>query len=731
MARKRRFFRTVSRRPPRRELSQRGAARAVWVRRERRPPGAFWSDRERRRALLLSALLHAAVLLGVVWVSTMPEQETPEELVVLELAPPQRGAQELAAASGEPALPGPGAQVAGNASEDATVEDATVRVTPPRVTDAETPAPPETAQAEPLPPSESPPQARTPGQAAAQPPELPAQAPASTLPEIETVEVAPQPLEDALALPTPDPEASVTPSRRVAVAPQVAVSASRAVPTPEVAAVVATQEIALPRVQAEVAAEDAIPRPDVSAEVVSRAVPEPQVDAVVAQAQPVPQPDVQAEVASAVPQPQVGVVVAAARAVPQPDVAAEVTSRDVPEPEVGAVVTEAQAVPRPLASGSVVAGRNVPQPRVGAVVAESQPLAVTPGVALTGAVSIVTPNASVTVTPQLVQAEAEAGAEGETAADAGDGPRDAQADADATAAGQGAASDGGSAQDAGVANVQSFEATVERPLAVLIDNADDAYPQQGLVEASSVFEMPVEGGLTRLMSVYTRADPAQVGPIRSARDYFVEAALSMNGTLVHVGGAPSAVNRIASLEAEGFRTVDALEQSTLFAQAPDRSAPHSTFSTGTTLRDAVGSLENRVSGTLYTPPADAEDVSSLTVDYSADYTSGFYYLSDLDQYRWVRSGADAVDTAGSAVAADAVVVARVVAFPYSDDPEGRLYLPYSGGEATLYLRGKAIPGTWTPEGGFSFLTQTGLEVDLTPFKHWILFAPEAAQVTVQ
>jgi hypothetical protein len=274
----------------------------------------------------------------------------------------------------------------------------------------------------------------------------------------------------------------------------------------------------------------------------------------------------------------------------------------------------------------------------------------------------------------------------------------------------------------------TYEVTLEQPLAVLLSNADAAYPQQGLVEAASVFEMPVEGGLTGLMSVYTRDEPAQVGPIRSARDYFLEAALSMNGTLVHVGGAPSTVGRIAS---QGLTTLDAEQEGALFAQAPDRLAPYDTFSAGAALRDAVGSQVRQVSGTLYTPPADAPDASSVTVDYSVDYSSGFRYLPDLDQYRWQRNGADAADAAGVAVAADAVVVARVVAFPYPDDLEGRLYLPYSGGEATLYLRGKVVPGSWSPEDGFTFQTQTGAEVDLTPFKHWILFAPEEAQVSAE
>ena len=72
-----------------------------------------------------------------------------------------------------------------------------------------------------------------------------------------------------------------------------------------------------------------------------------------------------------------------------------------------------------------------------------------------------------------------------------------------------------------------------------------------------------------------------------------------------------------------------------------------------------------------------------------------------------------------------------MAFPYPDDPAGRLYLPYTGGAATLYLRGKAVPGSWTSANGFTFFGENGLEVDLTLFKSWVMFTPEGTQVSVQ
>src|ERR1051326_8332557 len=54
-------------------------------------------------------------------------------------------------------------------------------------------------------------------------------------------------------------------------------------------------------------------------------------------------------------------------------------------------------------------------------------------------------------------------------------------------------------------------------LAVKIDNLVDARPQTGVSRADIVYVLPVEGGLSRLMAVFSSAYPPGVGPVRSAR----------------------------------------------------------------------------------------------------------------------------------------------------------------------------------------------------------------------
>ena len=54
-------------------------------------------------------------------------------------------------------------------------------------------------------------------------------------------------------------------------------------------------------------------------------------------------------------------------------------------------------------------------------------------------------------------------------------------------------------------------------LAVKIDNIALARPQTGLTDADIVYVLPVEGGLSRFMAVFSSHFPPVIGPVRSAR----------------------------------------------------------------------------------------------------------------------------------------------------------------------------------------------------------------------
>lgn len=75
-----------------------------------------------------------------------------------------------------------------------------------------------------------------------------------------------------------------------------------------------------------------------------------------------------------------------------------------------------------------------------------------------------------------------------------------------------------------------------RPFAIMIGNSSSARPfQSGLQDAYIVYEIIVEGGITRYMALFLDQDTARIGSIRSARHYFLDYALENDAIYVHHG----------------------------------------------------------------------------------------------------------------------------------------------------------------------------------------------------
>ncbi|MEJ2288174.1 MAG: DUF3048 domain-containing protein [Deinococcales bacterium] len=429
------------------------------------------------------------------------------------------------------------------------------------------------------------------------------------------------------------------------------------------------------------------------------------------------------------------------RPLSSPRTQAQVTPAEpLQAPQASAQVAAPRALNAPQASASVAAARPLQAPQASATAGTARNVQVTPQVSVSAPQSVPVP----TVRAQVRAPAPSAGAPASSGAPPGNtdvtstraGNRTPGGNAptagqvggttQANAAGRGsAASPDGSATGTGAPapSPAPFREELERPLAVLVDNVH-GYPQSGLTQASSIIEMPVEGGLTRLMLIYDTADPGKVGPIRSARDYFVKLTESMNAVLVHDGGSPGAM---IAIKQGKLPTLDALHRGDLFSRGTQRQAPYNLYSQGDALRRAVNRLlpaRTRVlTGTLYRPPQDAPTVTSVTDRFSKDYKTGFRYFPKLDSYRWVRNGTAADDASGENVLVDAVVMAKITARPLPDDPEGRLYIPLQGGPATLYLHGRAVAGHWNLTDGVQFVTATGQPVDLAPFRTWFVMTP--------
>jgi hypothetical protein len=625
----------------------RGAGRAVarwWA--------AWWRDRDRRRAALLSSVLHLMVLLLAIWVLRPAPQEVRPTYLVIDIGTPALAEETVEAPTAEEAAPhadrpqvedievGEPQAAAAPEPEPATPDPTPQTAQPP--IPAPAPVAPEQAETAPAPPR---PEPTLPAPA----PDVPAATvPTTPLPEIDIPEIEPAPLAQRVPVPAPAVTAVIPEARAIAPVPQATVAAAEAVPLPSVRASVA----------------EAAP------------VPTPRVASQVAAARPVAVPDVQSQTTAGR---DVGVV-------PQISVAAP---RVVPTPQLRAdVVAALAATEAPLVASDAAAAA--------AATRAVRELESTPG---------------------------------------GDAPRAGQTGpAVDGAVGRGAAAspDGSASPTGSPAPPRApFRQELERPFAVLVDNVV-GYPQFGLRAASQVHELPVEGGLTRLMLVFDRTDPDRVGPVRSARDYFVELARSMDAVLVHDGGSPGA---LATISAINVPTLNSFTSGDLFSRGDGR-APYNLFAGGDALRAAVNRIDvgrgRTVTGTIYRPAEGLLDAVEVRVRFGGSYETGFRYEGGVNAYRWIRNDVGASDALGEAVLVDAVLVAAIEARAIPGDAEGRLYIPLRGGDATLFVRGKAVRGRWElPAGqGVRFVTSDGA-VDLSPFKTWVVFTPSFERTEIR
>lgn len=127
-------------------------------------------------------------------------------------------------------------------------------------------------------------------------------------------------------------------------------------------------------------------------------------------------------------------------------------------------------------------------------------------------------------------------------------------------------------------NIKVFSGD-SRPIAVMIDNNKDAWPHVGIDKAYLVYEIIVEGGETRLMALFKGVDVDEIGPIRSARHYFLDYALENDAIYVHLGWSPQAQSQISKLgvnniNGQAYDTGKSRTETSKFWRESSKAKPH-------------------------------------------------------------------------------------------------------------------------------------------------------------
>lgn len=281
------------------------------------------------------------------------------------------------------------------------------------------------------------------------------------------------------------------------------------------------------------------------------------------------------------------------------------------------------------------------------------------------------------------------------------------------------------------------ENTDQRAIAVMINNHTKARPQSGLSKADIVYELLAEGEVTRFLAVFQSEMPDRVGPIRSARNYYVELAKGFNSIYIAHGYSPEAQKMLAS----GY--VDNLNgqqyDGILFHRSSDRRPPHNSY---ITYKDIEKGAKMKGYDLTGAPSAftflneeqlknlQGDSATKVSIDYgTVAYNVQFKYDELAGKYKRYSKGELMIDAETS----KPIMVDNVFIIETKHqivDNKGRRDIDIqSGGKGYLLQKGKVKKIEWANRGGLLVPTLNGNEIGLVPGKTWVSIIPNKPGLT--
>ncbi len=304
-----------------------------------------------------------------------------------------------------------------------------------------------------------------------------------------------------------------------------------------------------------------------------------------------------------------------------------------------------------------------------------------------------------------------------------------------------------------------------RPLGIMIENHTEARPQSGLTSADVVYEFVAEGGITRFLAIYYCRDARFVGPVRSARVYFVD---MLNGygnypLYAHVGGANTdgpadALGQIADLGWGGYNDLNqfSIPFPTFYrdySRLDGVATEHTMYSSTAKLweyaaenRDLTNEDEDGESWDEDFEPwtfADGDPGAGDTTSISYDFWEGYdthsvtwTYDSENNSYNRAHvKGGDHTDLNNDRVVSPKNVVVMFVKESKANDgyPGGHMLYGTTGkGDALVFQNGDVVEATWrkrNEEDQVRFYDSAGDEIAMVRGQVWVSGVPTGNDVS--
>lgn len=297
-----------------------------------------------------------------------------------------------------------------------------------------------------------------------------------------------------------------------------------------------------------------------------------------------------------------------------------------------------------------------------------------------------------------------------------------------------------------------------RPLAVMIENSEEARPQSGLSRADIIYEALAEGFITRMMGLFYCNTPLEnivFAPVRSARTYFVDWVSEYDALYNHVGGAGRCPDDTVDPRAKALCQIQRFDIKDLDQfgigfpdcyRNPDRlDHPVSTEHTMVCFSDNLYKIAEKREWTdvdekgirwdksfvpwKFKDDADAGSRgpgTAISLTFAKGYPAyGVEWAYDKEQnvYKRLNGGKPHLDLEVKEQLSSKNVVVQISKITGPVDEHAHiLYATIGTGKAIIFQDGKTIVGTWTKKsrlGRTVFFDGAGKEINFNRGPIWI------------
>ena len=290
----------------------------------------------------------------------------------------------------------------------------------------------------------------------------------------------------------------------------------------------------------------------------------------------------------------------------------------------------------------------------------------------------------------------------------------------------------------------------DRPVAVMFNNLKAAQPQLGISQADIIYEVPAEGGITRMLGVFQSLEGVgTLGSIRSSRPYYLELALGHDALYVHAGGSPEAYKDIPAWGVDNMDGVNGGSDAKIFWRDAERKKTmdyeHTLVTSGEKIREYVDGhfRTEHEDGYTYTQafaedgtPVNGTAAEHIKLVYSAYKTGLFDYDAASGKYLVSQYGGPYTDgSTGEQASATNVLFLETAISVIPGDKAGRLTVKLTGeGKGTYFCGGKSVPIQWSKadrSSQFVYRLEDGTPLTLGQGNSYVcIISPKTSTVTI-